>query len=262
VRKESFEFIPQVFPKNGIRVRQGNSERNFFDGSWLDRPVHEVTLTKSFEIQATPVMQFQWAWVMGENPSSFIEGGQDVFIDGRMIRMNPNRPVEMVSWNDVQNFLKKLNRLDPDYDYRLPTEAEWEYAARGGTDTRFSFGDNSEDLNLYAWNAHNSQNQTQDVASLKLNPVGLYDVHGNVWEWVHDWDSYRMLSNQLVDLQGPFFGIRRVVRRDSADNFKILGFRFSRRNAHKPATRDEMIGFRLVRTRKSSLFNLLKLPNS
>lgn len=251
IRKESFEFVPQVFPKTGIRVRQGNPSRNIFDGSWMDRPEHEVTLTKSYEIQVTPVTQFQWAWVMGENPSQFQEGGQEVMIEGRTIKMHPNRPVENVSWDDVQNFLKKLNSLDPDYDYRLPTEAEWEYSARGGTETKFSFGEKNDDLNLYAWNAYNSGNHTHDVASLRSNPYGLYDVHGNVWEWVHDWDSLRLSSENQVNPRGPLFGRYRIVRGDSAENLKILGFRSTQRHLHEPRVRDSWIGFRLVRTLKN-----------
>lgn len=262
LRKESFEFIPQVFQKSGRRVEHGNRDRNVFDGSWSDRPAHEVTFTKSFEVQMTPVTQFQWAWVMGENPSYFTEGGQDVLIDGRTIRMHPNRPVERVSWNDVQQFLKKLNSMDRDYDYRLPTEAEWEYSARGDTLTKFSFGETDEDLNLYAWSAHNSEGQTQDVASLRPNPFGLYDVHGNVWEWVQDWNSHRLLSTTLVNPRGPLFGQKRVVRGDAIDSFKTFGFRSTRRLVFEPKFFNNCLGFRLVRTPKPSLSKLLKLPVS
>ena len=108
---------------------------------------------------------------MGNNPSNF--KGED-------------RPVESVSWKDVQEFVKKLNEKEGTDKYRLPSEAEWEYACRAGTQTRYSFGDDESKLNEYAWYDKNSGSETHPVGQKKPNPWGLYDMHGNVWEWVQD----------------------------------------------------------------------------
>ena len=126
------------------------------------------------------VTQAQWENIMGENPSSF---------------KGANRPVERVSWNDAQAFLKKLN-ANPSHSplnqggqrgvFRLPSEAEWEYAARAGTQTAYAFGDDPARLGDYAWFDDNSGNKTHPVGQKKPNAFGLYDMHGNVWEWVAD----------------------------------------------------------------------------
>ena len=108
---------------------------------------------------------------MGNNPSKF--NGNDL-------------PVESVSWNKVQDFIKKLNEKEGTNKYRLPTEAEWEYAARAETTTRYSFGDYESELEDYAWYSKNSGAKTHPVGQKKPNPWGLYDMHGNVWEWVQD----------------------------------------------------------------------------
>ena len=101
-------------------------------------------------------------------------------------------PVENVSWDDVQEFIKKLNKKENTHNYRLPSEAEWEYAARAGTTTRYSFGDDDSKLGEYAWYIENSGDKTHPVGNKGANPWGLYDVHGNVWEWGQDeWhDTY------------------------------------------------------------------------
>jgi len=126
---------------------------------------------KQFYLGKYLVIQKEWRSVMGNDPSCF-EGD--------------DRPVECVSWNDVQEYIKKLNTKEDTDKYRLPTEVEWEYACRAGTATRYSFGDADSNLGDYAWYYGNSGNGTQPVGKKKPNPWGLYDMHGNLWEWCHN----------------------------------------------------------------------------
>ncbi len=218
-------------------------------GRYDDEAQHRVTLTRGFEMQATTVTQAQWVQVMGSNPSKF--QGKDncpqTYI-ALPVAMCPNHPVEQVSWGDVQVYITKLNQLRKDgYGYRLPTDAEWEYAARAGTTTAYSFGDDASPLSQYAWYSANSQSQTHDVALLKPNRVGLYDMHGNVWQWVQDWyvDS---TSEQQTDPVGPAVGSYRVVRGGSWGG-DARGLRSAYRGYVPPDSRDSHVGFRLVRTR-------------
>jgi formylglycine-generating enzyme required for sulfatase activity len=154
--------------------------RNFIMGSneYLDeKPEHTVNIT-SYLLGKTEVTQGQWRAVMGYNPSRFSQCGDDC-------------PVEQVNWNDAQEFARKLSQKTGK-QYRLPSEAEWEYAARAGTDTKWHFGDSNYLLGDFAWFEGNSRSRTQLVAQKKPNQFGLFDMYGNVWEWVEDCyhDSY------------------------------------------------------------------------
>src|ERR1017187_7905165 len=149
--------------------------------------LHNVTLTKSFEMQTTAVTQRQWVNVMGYNPSFFQQKKNcPNSYQATPVSMCPNHPVEMISLNDAQLFISKLQGLLHDrYTYGLPTEAQWEYAARAGTKTAYYF--NSNLIDQFAWHSKNSDRQSQDVGQLKPNAYGLYDMSGNVYQWIQDW---------------------------------------------------------------------------
>ena len=174
------------------------ADRNFEEASDDETPKHKVTISKPFYLGKYEVTQAQWAAIMGGNPSN---------VKGR------SNPVEQVSWDDVQVFIKRLNAKEGGNRYRLPTEAEWEYAARAGTDSTFSFGDDTASLGQYAWYEGNSGEKPHPVGQKKPNAWGLYDMHGNVWEWVQDWygeNYYR--KSPGTDPKGPSSGSYRVGR--------------------------------------------------
>lgn len=197
-----------------------------------DEAQHKVRISKSFEMQTTEVTQKQWQAIMQTNPSKFI---------------GENRPVEQVSWDDIQIFITKLNQQNRDgYTYRVPTEAEWEYAARGGTQTAYSFGDTNQDINQYAWYDGNSANETHTVAQLKPNQIGLFDMHGNVWEWVQDAyqkDLTQLPSTDPIVNSGP----TRVIRGGSW-YYDAQYLRSANRAYNSTSNRNSYLGFRLVRT--------------
>ncbi len=158
-----------------------------------EKPQHPVVISKAFEIGKTEVTQSQWQAVMGTNPSSF---------------KGANLPVEQVSWSDAQEFLKKLNDRKDGYHYRLPTEAEWEYAARAGSSDQYSGS-----LDDMAWHSGNSEGRTHSVAQKQPNAWGLYDMRGNVSEWVQDWYDKAYYANSAEkDPAGPASGTFRSLR--------------------------------------------------
>ena len=191
---------------------------------------HRVTISSAFYMQTTEVTQGQWKAVMGNNPSIF---------------KGDNRPVENVSWNDANKFIRKLNRKEGTDRYRLPTEAEWEYACRAGTTTRFRFGDSDSRLSNYAWYSNNSSSKTHPVAQKKPNVWGLYDMHGNVWEWCQDrYGDYP--ACHVTNPTGPSSGVDCFVRGGSW-NVAVWYMRSAGRHRHTPVNRCDSIGFRVAR---------------
>ena len=235
---ETFEFRRRGFPDGTVE-----GQKVFRMGDAGER---EVRLTKAFEMQASPVTHLQYYLVMEENPSRFVDEGQRVGFGGK--RIDPNRPVEYVSWHHAQAFSEKLNQLQDDYIYGLPTEAEWEFAARGGTNTRYWFGDSESDVEFYGWFSKNSNGKTHPIGHFPPNPLGLYEMNGNVWEWTGDW--YGKLSTQsVIDPTGASSGSYRVIRGGSWSSGAWY-LRSANRNDVNPDDRGVNLGFRLVRTLK------------
>ena len=203
-----------------------------------DEAQHEVTLSRGYWLADTACTQALWQAVMGENPSGFKDDARN--------------PVESVSWEDVQGFIGELERRLPGLSARLPSEAEWEYACRAGTTGPFSFGEalTPERVNYngnypYAGGKKGQYRaKTVPVASLPANAWGLYEMHGNVYEWCADWYGAYPGEPQ-VDPQGPPSGDSRVVRGGSWGS-DGGGVRSARRFANGPGRRDQNVGFRLA----------------
>lgn len=203
-----------------------------------DEVPHEVTLSEGYWLADTACTQVLWQAVTGRNPNGYKD--------------HPGQPVEQVSWDDVQDFLGELNRRLPGLEARLPSEAEWEYACRAGTTTPFSFGENvtPEQVNYdgnypYASGAKGVNRQkTVPVGSLPANPWGLYEMHGNVWEWCADWYGGYPTAPQ-VDPRGAASGGARVLRGGS---WYVRGrlVRSACRLRYEPGGHDDYIGFRLA----------------
>jgi len=198
-------------------------------------PQHRVTISQPFFLQTTEVTQGQWKRVMGNNPSDFSRCGDEC-------------PVEEVSWKDVQEFIGKLNKLEGTDKYRLPTEAQWEYAARsGGKKEEWAGTSNESSLGNYAWYDANSGDKTHPVARKQPNGLGLFDMSGNVSEWCQDWfDIYP--AGSVTDPSGPSSGSSRVYRGGTWGHLAWTA-RAAYRSSDDPGATFNSLGFRLLRTR-------------
>ncbi|MBL8890260.1 MAG: SUMF1/EgtB/PvdO family nonheme iron enzyme, partial [Planctomycetaceae bacterium] len=204
-----------------------------------ERPQHRVQLTKPFYLGIYPVTQAEYQKLLGTNPSRFTRAG--------------SLPVEQVSWDDAQEFLTALNRKESGKTYRLPTEAQWEYACRAGTTTPFSLGKelNSRQANCDGNNPYgtNIKEKTTPVGEYGANPFGIFDQHGNVWEWCQDWygsDYYQQFANQIaVDPTGPASGSSRCLRGGSW-NYVTDSCRSGCRYYDGPSYRRYDVGFRVL----------------
>ena len=195
--------------------------------------IHPVYLSTGFYLQTTPVTQGQWKELMRNNPSEFIDGGDDC-------------PVERVSWDDVQSFIKRLNAQQESGWFRLPTEAEWEYACRSGSSGRFCFGDDEERLDGYAWYETNSGDKTHPVGSKRSNPRGLYDMHGIVWEWCEDPYSEDAYAKHHLDNPMHNGSSTHRVLRGGSYGCGSRSIRCANRAGNKPGKRHNNVGFRLL----------------
>jgi len=199
-----------------------------------EQPVHRVDVP-AFLMGRTEVTQGQWLAVMGSNPSQFKQCGM-------------NCPVEAISWNDAQEFAKRLSQK-AGKTYRLPSEAEWEYAARAGSSGKWSFGDDESQLGAHAWFNANSGSTTHPTATKKPNSFGLYDMHGNVFEWLQDtWhENYQGApSDGSAWVNGGDQAAR--VLRGGTWAYDPGGLRSANRNRAAPGYRDFSTGMRIART--------------
>jgi serine/threonine protein kinase len=192
-------------------------------------PVHKVTISQNFYIGKFPVTQAQWVKIMGNNPSFF--------------KNRPNCPVESVSWNNCELFIKELNGRTGK-TYRLPTEAEWEFAARGGNKSKgFKYAGGNAPQPL-SWNNYNSANKTQPIGQKQANELGLHDMSGNVWEWCTDWYG-RYDSRSKTNPGGPSSGTNRVFRGGGWGS-QFLDCRVTTRRSAGPGIKGNRYGLRLV----------------
>lgn len=215
------------------RVPAGTFQMGAVDGEEDERPVHEVEIETAFFMGAGEVTQAQWEVLMDHNPSYF---------RGRF------RPVDSVSWNRAQEFIRRLNEKEDTDLYRLPTEAEWEYAARGGSETRFYFGDERDSLSNHAWYSVNSDERTHRTEQKNPNSFGLHDVHGNVWEWTRDaYDPTFYRRSARVNPVNP--GEQDAPRVIRGGGWFAVGsmMRSANRGWARPGVQDSKLGFRLVR---------------
>ena len=206
-----------------------------------DEDLHQVTLTQGFWLAETTVTQALWQVVMDKNPSEFQQGDTDDY------------PVETVSWDDAQNFITTLNRLHPDLTLRLPWEAEWEYACRAGTQTSFNLkGELSLDKVNYrgTWDDYEiwgegARQKTAKVKSYPCNAWGLYEMHGNVWEWCQDSWQYDLGNEAVEDPKPEGVGGLRVIRGGSwYDHGGRV--RSAIRDRDTPDDQLSFVGFRLL----------------
>jgi formylglycine-generating enzyme required for sulfatase activity len=232
VQEEAARSVrPHFVPIKGGTFLMGSPETE--EGRFDQEDLHQVALTRDFEIADAPVTQAQYEAVMGSNPSQFKDSG-------------PDAPVETVSWEDAVAFCEKLTAEDPEWIYRLPTEAQWEYACRAGTKGRWNV--DGADLKDLGWYDENSEKKTHPVRQKQPNAWGLHDCHGNVFEWCQDWFTEHLGATAVTDPQGPEIGSNRVLRGGSwylPAQYCRSAFRFR----YSPDYRD--IGFRPVRMKKA-----------
>ena len=220
-------FVAAIGVWGGVRWNEALKHPDNFPN---EHPAHSVTLTKPFYMGKYDVTQEQYQAVIGANPSNFI--GKD-------------NPVEQVSWDDAQTFCKKVTELTK-VSVGLPTEAEWEYACRAGTTTEFYSGDLDSDLDRVAWYSANSKSTAHPVGQKEPNKFGLYDMHGNVWQWCQDlWDENYYANSPTENPQGPDHGAARLLRGGSW-YYDPMDCRSAYRNGYYPGLRIIGFGFRVV----------------
>ena len=222
-----------------VQINPGSFNMGSNGGEASEKPVHKVTLSKGFFMQTTVVTQGQWASVMGTRP----------WAENDFVKEDKSAPAVMISWNDCQAFIKKLNSREGENKYRLPTEAEWEFAARAGSSQDYCFGYDQGLLDEYAWYDRNTvaveEQYPHPVALKKPNQFGLFDMHGNVWEMCEDWFGKYPVED-VADPVGPLNGSYRIYR-GGCWNRNVSNCRVSSRFVNTSVFKFNNIGFRLGR---------------
>jgi formylglycine-generating enzyme required for sulfatase activity len=239
VEVASVQMVFVLIPKGKFMMGSPKTE----DGHQGDENQHEVEITKPFYLAKYPVTQQQYKALMKKNPSYFQagkEGGDKVKdLDTDAF------PVESVSWKDAQAFCRAMRYKDKyGRKFRLPTEAEWEYACRAGTKTVYWFGDDPKKLGDHDWFSENSIHRTHVVGTKNANPWGLYDLHGNVWQWCQD-VSGDYPKEAVTDPQGPNEGFKRMIRGGCWGSDAWL-CRSAKRSSYLPEYRYDFLGFRVA----------------
>lgn len=238
-REETDTAMKTQDPQLGVgiqfkRLPGGTFTMGVGDRRGQNSPAHQVTITRPFEIGIHEVTQKQYETVMGTSSSQY---------------KGPDNPVDSVSWNDAVEFCRKLSAMPAEKAagnvYRLPTEAEWEYACRAGTSTLFSFGNDESLLSDYAWSGLNAKSTTHPVGQREPNLWGIYDMHGNAYEWCQDW--YEVYSaDPVTDPKGPRTGDHRTIRGGGFSNAPEY-LQSARRSSVSPELSRHSYGFRVVR---------------
>jgi formylglycine-generating enzyme required for sulfatase activity len=232
--KPQSNFVPRTPEIEMVKIPAGSFMMGSENGNNDEKPAHKVTISKSFYMGKYEVTQAQWQAVMGNNPSYFKGCGGDC-------------PVEQVSWNDAKKFIRTLNSLQNDYKYRLPSEAEWEYSARAEATK-----DDLDKFDSVAWYEENSDAKTHSVGQKQSNGWGLYDMHGNVREWVEDIYGFDYYSKSpIIDPKGQSYSLvdywMRSCRGESwVSPIILIKSPSSTRDGNDPSLRNFSLGFRLA----------------
>ena len=237
---EVIVIVPGEVSWKMVKVEAGSFTMSARDGeNETDEAAHQATLTKDFYLAQTEVTQAQWKAVMGTNPSDF--KGDDL-------------PVEQVSWNDAMEFCEKLNssgKAPKGWKFTLPTETQWEYAARGGNRSKGYKYSGSDNVGDVAWYDGNSGSETHPVGQKKANELGLHDMSGNVWEWcLDDWNSNSSKLTVEFSRGNDQVGSNRALRGGSW-YIRARRCRSARRDSSGPDLRDSGLGFRVALVPKS-----------
>ena len=231
----TMDFV--YIPSGSFAMGAAPSEEGPLDDS--EEPQHTVEISKGFYLAKYELTQAQWRAELGTQP----------WRNRQYAKMSAEYPASYIAWPEVEEFVRRLNQKAGKALYRMPTEAEWEYACRAGTTTRWHAGDDEQILGDYAWTSGNTwasgKKHPQKVGQKKPNAWGLYDMHGNVWEWVADWESSYTADNE-IDPQGPASGERRIGRGGSFGTLG-LGVRSASRFFSPPDARTPDVGARILR---------------
>lgn len=215
-----------------VQIPGGSFRMGANNGDDDELPPHDVVV-EPFKMLTTEVTQLQWKAVMGQEYNPSFYRGDD-------------RPVDRVSWEDCQEFVMKLNQADPKKGYDLPSEAQWEYACRAGSTTLYFIGDRESDLALVGWFKDNSKKTTQPVATKQPNKWGLFDMHGNVWEWCRDFYHDNYIGAPETERSWQIPATDQQVIRGGGWNSKSDGCRSTNRGSRYPADMETNLGFRVI----------------